>query len=69
MRLGKRTGLSALVVEGDTHDLRLFSMNQVMHKLRDFIEFQELASGSKKVSGSKGSGAKESGTKGSTANG
>ncbi len=64
VRLGKRTGLSALVVEGDTHDLRLFSMNQVMHKLRDFIEFQELASGAKKVSGSK-----ESGTKGSTANG
>ncbi len=45
VRLGRRTGLSALVLEGDTHDLRLFSMNQVMQKLRDFIEIQELASG------------------------
>jgi len=42
-RLGKRTGLSGLVLEADTHDLRLFSMNQVMQKLRDFIEIQELA--------------------------
>jgi len=45
VRLGRRTGLNALVIEGDTHDLRLFSMNQVMQKLRDFIEMQELASG------------------------
>ncbi len=45
VRLGRRTGLKALVIEGDTHDLRLFSMNQVMHKLRDFIEIQELAAG------------------------
>jgi len=45
VRLGRRTGLKALVLEGDTHDLRLFSMNQVMQKLRDFIEIQELAAG------------------------
>jgi len=45
VRLGRRTGLKALVLEGDTHDLRLFSMNQVMQKLRDFIEIQELATG------------------------
>jgi len=43
VRLRRRTGLNALVIEGDTHDLRLFSMNQVMQKLRDFIEIQELA--------------------------
>ncbi len=45
VRLGRRTGLKALVLEADTHDLRLFSMNQVMQKLRDFIEIQELATG------------------------
>ena len=47
VRLGKRTGLKALVLEGDTHDLRLFSMSQVVQKLRDFIEIQELATGAK----------------------
>ena len=44
VRLRRRTGLSALVLEADTHDLRLFSINQIMQKLRDFIEMQELAS-------------------------
>ncbi len=43
VRLRRRTGLSALVLEADTHDLRLFSVNQIMQKLRDFIEMQELA--------------------------
>ncbi len=47
VRLRRRTGLSALVLEGDTHDLRLFSLNQVMQKLRDFIEIQELATGAR----------------------
>ena len=42
-QLRRRTGLHALVLEADTHDLRLFSMNQVMQKLRDFIEIQELS--------------------------
>ena len=44
VRLRRRAGLSALVLEADTHDLRLFSVNQIMQKLRDFIEMQELAS-------------------------
>ena len=43
VKLRRRTGLSALVLEADTHDLRLFSINQIMQKLRDFIEIQELA--------------------------
>lgn len=47
VRLRKRTGLNALVIEGDTHDLRLFSVNPLMQKLRDFIEIQELAAGAK----------------------
>ena len=47
VRLRGRTGLNALVIEGDTHDLRLFSMNQMMQKLGDFIEIQELATGAK----------------------
>ncbi len=44
VRLRERTGLESLVIEGDTHDQRLFSMSQVMQKLRDFIEIQEMAS-------------------------
>jgi hypothetical protein len=44
VKLRRRTGLSALVLEADTHDQRLFSVNQIMQKLRDFIEMQELAS-------------------------
>ena len=44
VRLRRRTGLQALVLEADTHDQRLFSVNQIMQKLRDFIEMQELAS-------------------------
>ncbi len=42
-QLRRRAGVHALVLEADTHDLRLFSMNQVMQKLRDFIEMQELS--------------------------
>ncbi len=43
VRLSRRTGLHTMVLEADTHDLRLFSLNQIMQKLRDFIEMQELA--------------------------
>ena len=42
-QLRRRSGLHALVLEADTHDLRVFSMNQIMQKLRDFIEMQELS--------------------------
>jgi 2-dehydropantoate 2-reductase len=42
MRLRRLTGLQAIVVEADTHDLRLFSIDRVERKLRDFIEMQEL---------------------------
>ena len=41
VRLRRQTGLQAMVVEADTHDLRLFSMNRIERKLRDFIELQE----------------------------
>jgi 2-dehydropantoate 2-reductase len=44
VRLRRQTGLQAIVVEADTHDLRLFSMDRVERKLQDFIEMQELAS-------------------------
>ena len=43
VRMRRRTGVHALVLEADTHDQRLFSINQIMQKLRDFIEMQELA--------------------------
>jgi hypothetical protein len=45
VRLSRRTGLHTLVLEADSHDQRLFSMNQIMQKMRDFIEIQELAAG------------------------
>jgi benzoyl-CoA reductase/2-hydroxyglutaryl-CoA dehydratase subunit BcrC/BadD/HgdB len=39
-RLRKITGLPSLVLEADTHDLRLFSMEQVMSRLEEFLEQQ-----------------------------
>jgi 2-dehydropantoate 2-reductase len=38
--LRRATGLRAVVVEADTHDLRLFSMDRMRKKLEDFIELQ-----------------------------
>ena len=43
VRLRRETGLPSLVLEADTHDLRLFSMDQIQKKLTDFIEDQEWA--------------------------
>jgi len=37
-RLGEETGLPSLVVEADTHDQRLFSLDQVRSQLTGFIE-------------------------------
>jgi 2-dehydropantoate 2-reductase len=38
--LQRATGIPSIVLEADTHDLRLFSMNRVMSKLGEFIEMQ-----------------------------
>jgi 2-dehydropantoate 2-reductase len=43
VRLRRATGLPSLVVEADTHDLRLFSMSHLQRQLTDFIEQQEWA--------------------------
>ena len=43
VRLRRTTGLQAIVVEADTHDLRLFSQDRLERKLRDFIEMREAA--------------------------
>jgi benzoyl-CoA reductase/2-hydroxyglutaryl-CoA dehydratase subunit BcrC/BadD/HgdB len=40
VRLRRLTGLRAIVLEADTHDLRLFSMDRITSKLQDFIEMQ-----------------------------
>jgi benzoyl-CoA reductase/2-hydroxyglutaryl-CoA dehydratase subunit BcrC/BadD/HgdB len=40
-RLRRTTGLPSLVLEADSHDLRLFSMEQVLGRLEDFLEAQE----------------------------
>lgn len=45
VRLRRAAAIHALVIEADTHDLRLFSMDQIMRKLRDFIEIHELNAG------------------------
>ncbi len=44
VRLRRATGLPSIVLEADTHDLRLFSMDQITRQLEDFIELQESAS-------------------------
>jgi benzoyl-CoA reductase/2-hydroxyglutaryl-CoA dehydratase subunit BcrC/BadD/HgdB len=41
VRLKRRTGLPSLVLEADTHDLRLFSPDQLRNQLVDFIERQD----------------------------
>lgn len=40
-RLRRATGVSGIVIEADTHDLRLFSMDRVMRKLEDFVAIHE----------------------------
>lgn len=40
-RLRRETGLPSLVLEADTHDLRLFSLQHIQRQLSDFIEHQE----------------------------
>jgi len=46
VRLRRATGLQAIVVEADTHDLRLFSQDRLERKLRDFIEIHAASNGS-----------------------
>jgi 2-dehydropantoate 2-reductase len=41
VRLRRATNLPSIVLEADTHDLRLFSMDQIQRQLEDFIELQE----------------------------
>jgi 2-dehydropantoate 2-reductase len=43
VRLRRTAGVQAIVVEADTHDLRLFSQDRLERKLRDFIEMHEAA--------------------------
>jgi 2-dehydropantoate 2-reductase len=42
-RLRQATGLPSLVLEADTHDLRLFSMEQILSQLQAFVEQQDRA--------------------------
>jgi hypothetical protein len=39
-RLRRLTGLPSIVIEADSHDLRLFSMDQVMRQLNEFCELK-----------------------------
>jgi 2-dehydropantoate 2-reductase len=42
-RLRRATGIPSLVLEADTHDLRLFSMEQILSQLEEFLEQQARA--------------------------
>lgn len=44
VRLRRATGLPSIVLEADTHDMRLFSMQRLERELIDFIERQDGAS-------------------------
>ncbi len=44
-RLKEATGLPSLVLEADTHDSRVFSMEQLERQLEDFIELTERQAG------------------------
>ncbi len=43
IRLGRETGVPALVVEGDTHDLRLVSLDHVRWQIQEFLEQRRAA--------------------------
>jgi 2-dehydropantoate 2-reductase len=54
--LRRATGLRSIVLEADTHDLRLFSMDRVMRKLGEFIEMQRETPGTVEAAGVSRSG-------------
>jgi hypothetical protein len=43
IRLQRETGVPALVVEGDTHDLRLVSVDHVRAQIQEFVEQRRAA--------------------------
>ena len=59
VRLRRATGLQSIVLEADTHDLRLFAMGDIERKLQDFIELEEM-----KHDGAPGSGAAHTASRG-----
>jgi benzoyl-CoA reductase/2-hydroxyglutaryl-CoA dehydratase subunit BcrC/BadD/HgdB len=44
-RLDRETGLPSIVIEADSHDLRLVPMEQIARRLEEFIELHDGASG------------------------
>ncbi|HHN75518.1 MAG TPA: 2-dehydropantoate 2-reductase [Acidobacteria bacterium] len=45
VQMRRKTGLPSLILEADSHDLRLFSMDRLNNQLRDFIESQQEVGG------------------------
>jgi benzoyl-CoA reductase/2-hydroxyglutaryl-CoA dehydratase subunit BcrC/BadD/HgdB len=45
VRLKRATGLSSFVLEADSHDLRLFSIERLQSLLRDFLDRQRRSAG------------------------
>lgn len=43
VRLQRATGIPSLVLEADTHDLRLFSLDQITRQLEEFMELKGFA--------------------------
>ncbi|OFX29142.1 MAG: hypothetical protein A2Z07_03110 [Armatimonadetes bacterium RBG_16_67_12] len=44
-RLEQDTGVPAMVIEGDTHDLRLVSVDHIRTQIREFMELHDIAPG------------------------
>jgi benzoyl-CoA reductase/2-hydroxyglutaryl-CoA dehydratase subunit BcrC/BadD/HgdB len=45
VRLQRDTGVPAIVIEGDTHDLRLVSIDHIRSQLQEFLELRRSAPG------------------------
>ncbi len=45
LRLGRDTGVPSLVIEGDTHDARLVSVEHIRSQLQEFLEQRRMAAG------------------------
>jgi hypothetical protein len=43
MRLQRDTGVPAIVIEGDTHDLRLVSVDHIRSQLQEFLALRRSA--------------------------
>jgi 2-dehydropantoate 2-reductase len=53
-RLRRTTGLPSLVLEADSHDMRLFSIDPILSQLEEFLEHQQRSGGGETEPGGEG---------------